>query len=246
MKVNVIRAAILMGLFALCLSSANATILYDSELTAPPLVAGNLVGQDGWANHSGTASFIQVGATGTTVAHGSGSREDANVSFTPISSGEIYYFGFDASVSGGTTDVYFAHFKDAGTSNFVNRVFISAPNAGGDFTFGIGTGSAPSSEWASDFTFNSVNRIVGSYTQGTNEIRLWINPSDISDTSLSATAPATTVSSFALRQAGGNSTQVVSNLIVATTFNEAAGIIPEPTTISLMLVSVGAMLFRRK
>lgn len=48
--------------------SAIAVPLYVSALTSPPLTAGDLVGQDGWANHSGTGSLIQVGATGATLA----------------------------------------------------------------------------------------------------------------------------------------------------------------------------------
>lgn len=250
MKVTLIRTAILMGLLALYLPSAHATILYDSELTAPPLTAGNLVPQDGWFNHSGTASFIQVGAAGATVAHGSGSREDASVPLPLIGVGQTYYFGFDAVVTGSNAAVYFAHFKDAGTgTDFTTRVHIGPGPSGTDFTFGLSaiSSAAAVSSFPTGFSFGTTNRVVGSYTQGTNEIKLWVNPTDISSTSLSLIDPAAhPTAAFSLRQAGVASTQVVSNLVVATTFNEAAGIIPEPTTISLVLVSVGAMLFRRK
>jgi hypothetical protein len=250
MKLNVIRLTILMGLLALSLPSAHATILYDSELTAPPLTAGNLVGQDGWYAHSGGgAKPIQVSAAGTTVVQSAGSGEDISVPIAPISAGQIYYFGFDAVVTGSSTNVYFAHFKDAANgTDFTTRTFVTAGPVGSDFTFGLSaTTSAPDVTFPTGFAFGSTNRVVGSYSAIDNQIKLWVNPTEESSTSIAFTDPAAhPTAAFSLRQSTGGNTQVISNLVVATTFNEAAGIIPEPTTISLMLVSVGAMLFRRK
>ncbi len=233
---------------ALCGSMADAAVLYTSQLTAPPLTAGNLVGQDGWANHSGTGSLIQVGATGTTLVQGSGSREDANVSVTPISTGQTYYFGFDVTVTGGAiTPVYFAHFKDTG-SDFTTRVWVMPPRQGGGFTFGLSAASTTTiSSWASDFAFGSTNRIIGSYNHSTLETKLWVNPVNSGSTSLSVvdTAP-NAVSSFALRQATGESTQLITCLTVSDTFDEALTCIPEPTSIALLLGCVGVMVLRRK
>ena len=48
-------------------NQVQASVLYSDPLTAPPLNAGNLVGQDGWTAHSGTANQIQVGASGVTL-----------------------------------------------------------------------------------------------------------------------------------------------------------------------------------
>lgn len=239
----VLLVCMLVGAFA---SPANADVLYSSSLTSPPLAAGNLAGQDGWANHSGTASFVQVGATGTTLVHGAGSREDVSRSFAAISAGQTYYFGLDIVVTGGSDNVYFAHFKDAST-DFTTRVFVTAPTSGGDFTFGLSpAASTPGATWASDFSFGSTNRIIGSYTQGTNEVRLWVNATDESDPFLTLTdAAPNAVSAFALRQAAGNSTQLVSNLVVATTFQAAA--VPEPSTAGFLgLALVVGTMFRRR
>ena len=229
-----------------CASTASADVLYSSSLTSPPLTAGNLVGQDGWGAHSGAGSVaVQVGSTGTTLVQGGGSREDVSRNFAAISAGQTYYFGFDVVVTGGTTNAYFAHFKDIGT-DFTTRVFVTAPTSGGDFTFGLSpAGGAPEATWASDFAFGSTNRIIGSYSQGTNEVRLWVNATSETDPFLSLTdSAANAVSAFALRQAGGNSTQLVSNLVVSTTFQAAA--VPEPASMLLLGVAgVGGLAFRR-
>jgi len=214
-------------LFALAgvLSVSNqiqASVLYSDPLTAPPLNAGNLVGQDGWTAHSGTANQIQVGALGATLVQGSGSREDANVAFTPISAGQTYYFGFDVVVTGRNSNAYFAHFKDAGTgTDFTVRTFVAPSTNGGDFSFGLSPdGSSPTNTWASGLTFGQTYRVVGAYSADTRLNRLWVDPTSEGSTSLSAIDPAAAVvAAFALRQAGGNSTQLVSNLSVGTTWD---------------------------
>ena len=218
-------------------SGANAAVVYSSALKAPPMTAGNLVGQDSWVATSGVGlTPIQVGASGTTLAQGVGSREDAGRSFTAIGAGETYYFGFDVTVTGGSTNVYFAHLGDGGTSNFAARVFVTA-FAGSNFTFGLSGNSNTVTAWGSGLTFGTSYRVVGSYTQGTNVTSLWVNPTSESSTSITSTSSAAyTISSVNLRQSAGNSSQLVSNLAVATTFNEASGV-PAPGAIALLGVA---------
>ncbi len=231
-------ATLVAGLAVFSTAETRATTLYSSPLTAPPLNSGNLVGQNGWVAHSGTANQIQVGAAGTTLAQGSGSREDANVPLTPIAAGQTYYFGLDVVVTGGNTSVYFAHFKDAGAgTDFTTRTFVT-PFAGFDFTFGLSAaGSAPDVTWATGLTFGETYRVVGSYTADTQLTRLWVNPAEELSTSISFTDPAAAaVAAFAFRQASGNSTQVVSNLAVGTTFT---AVVPEPSTVVLAAAGVG-------
>jgi hypothetical protein len=225
--------------------SAFATPLYLSSLTAPPLSTGNLTGQDGWVAHSGAGSVpIQVGATGTTLAQGAGSREDANVSFTAIGAGQTYYFGFDVVVNGGDTNVYFAHFKDA-ASDFTVRTFVT-PFGGSDFTFGLSAaGTAPDETWATGLDFGTTYRVVGAYDADSRLNRLWVNPTLETDTSISFTDPsANLVSSFALRQATGDSTQLISNLAVGTSFGDVVAV-PEPSTLALAGIgAVGLVMYR--
>jgi hypothetical protein len=236
-----------LAILATAAASASAAILYDSSLKTPELLAGNLVGQDGWVAHNGGGSVpIQVGASGITLAQGSGTREDANVPITAISAGKTYYFGADVVVSGGSTAVYFAHFKDAGAgTDFTTRTFVT-PFSGSDFTFGLSAaGSAADVTWASGLTFGTTYRVVGSYAADTQQVKLWVNPATEASTSISFTDPAANaVAAFAFRQGSGNSTQVISNLIVADTFAEAA--VPEPTTLGLLGLGALAMGRRRR
>jgi len=211
-------------------NQVQASVLYSDPLTAPPLNAGNLVGQDGWTAHSGTANQIQVGGLGATLVQGSGSREDANVAFTPISAGQTYYFGFDVVVTGGNSNAYFAHFKDAGTGiDFTVRTFVTPSTNGGDFTFGLSpAGGSPEQTWATGLAFGQTYRVVGAYSADTRLNRLWVDPTSEGSTSLSAIDPAAAaVAAFALRQAGGNSTQLVSNVSVGTTWDS---VMPNPGT----------------
>ena len=209
-------------------NQVQASVLYSDPLTAPPLNAGNLVGQDGWTAHDGTANQIQVGGLGATLVQGSGSREDANVAFTPISAGQTYYFGFDVVVTGGNSNAYFAHFKDV-TNDFTVRTFVAPSTNGGDFSFGLSPdGPSPTNTWATGLTFGQTYRVVGAYSADTRLNRLWVDPTSEGSTSLSAIDPAAAaVAAFALRQTAGNSTQLVSNLSVGTTWDS---VMPNPGT----------------
>ncbi|MGY8746550.1 MAG: hypothetical protein ACKVHR_00630 [Pirellulales bacterium] len=81
---------------------------------------GSLVGNGGWANHSGTEGDLLVLNNQVVVQHGSAS-EDANLSFSS-GIGDIFY-GIDFSVSSaeaisGKDFEYFAHFKTEGNGSF--------------------------------------------------------------------------------------------------------------------------------
>lgn len=219
-------------------AQTSAATLYSSPMTAPPFTTGNLAGQDGWTAHSGTGVPIQVGASGTVLdSTASGSREDANVAFTPIASGETYYFGFDVAVSGTSgvtpTNVYFAHFKDS-AFDFTTRTFITA-FGGADFTFGLSpAGSSPDVTWAAGLSYGQTYRVVGSYANDTQETRLWVDPVTELSTSISALdSGVAAVEAFALRQATANTSQLITNLAVGTSFTDVVNPVPEPSSIAL-------------
>ena len=238
---------------SLDMNNASAATLYSSPMTSPPLAAGNLVGQDGWTAHSGAGVIpIQVTSSGTLVdSDGGGTREDANVAITPITTGQTYYFGFDVSVNGPTgvdpTTVYFAHFKDT-ANDFTTRTFVT-PFAGSDFTFGLSpSGSAPNVTWATGLSYGQTYRVVGSYANDTTlETRLWVDPVTELSTSIAATdSAAAAVSSFALRQASANNTQLITNLAVGTSFADVVNPVPEPSTLGILAAGFGLLAAARR
>jgi hypothetical protein len=228
-------------------STALAEVtLYETDFENPPFTIGNLVGQDGWANHSGSGSLIQViaGQAAETV-HGSGSREDANISLGQTAvAGTVFGFAFDVIVSGAgaATTTYFAHLKDDGTG-FNARVFVTAPNTGSnDFTFAIGetSSSTPAAIFATDFAYGRTYRLAGSYTFDTGISTLSVDGGTAINSSTQAD-PGEDLSFFAFRQSGGNTSQVIDNLVVTSN-------VPEPGTMGLLAVLgiVGVIRRRRE
>jgi MYXO-CTERM domain-containing protein len=235
------------GAFALvAASAANASFVYSSSLKAPPLTAGNLAGQDNWAVSSGTVNAVQVGSTGTTLVNGSGSREDLTHSLTQIGTGQTYYVGFDVTISAAanlTSSTYFMAFNNG--TNYVTRIFVTSAS-GSNFTFGLSGNSSTVTAWGAGLTFGTTYRVVGSYDQATKETKLWVSPTSSSSTSISSTSlTAVNVNSILLRQDTGTASELLSNMVVATTFDEAATF-PVPAPGALALLGVAGLVGARR
>ncbi len=190
---------------------------------------GPLVPNGGWETHSGTTGNLLIVQGKALVQHGT-PDEDANLPFTPVNSGNIYY-SFDFSVNNpggaiaGSDNEYFAHFKTSGTG-FFGRMSIVPPSANGDFAVGIATGSEAAVAWPTDFSYDITYRAIVRYSVTDNTSQLWINATSISDASISGTSgttPGSTIASFALRQSDSNLNEgiLVDNLIVSSTFEAA-------------------------
>lgn len=224
-------------------ASAHAAPLASDAFNYPD---GNLVGNGTWFAHSAAGSNpIQVSNGAIVLNQGSGSREDVTLPAGAIlGAGETWYAGFDMKSSGGTASVYFAHFIQ-GASAFDARVFITAPTAGGNYTLGFSSSSTIAATWGTDLTFNEWNRIIISYSRGTGEIRLWVNPVDQNSTSLMLTSSFanTAMEGLAFRQASGDSTQMIDNVNLGTTFADA---IPAPGPAALMAIAGLALVQRRR
>lgn len=233
-------------------STTHSQVLYNHN--AQSWTAGDVVGQNGWTAHSGAAAVpVQVDTSGTmTLAQGSSSREDVSRGVGTIGLGETYYaaFNFSTTAPSTPTATYFAHFKNA-TTGFSSRIFVTS-FAGEDFTLGFGNGALEST-WATGLTFGVEYTVVASYTLSgdglSSTASLWLNPTDSASTSIAATGTIpNNVEAFAFRQAAGNTTQLVSNLVVGTDFDQTLAAVPEPSTVALAGLSLFAMLylFRRR
>jgi len=245
-RVLPIAVVCLLGLAPL----AQANILLNEMFTHPD---GNLVGQvpvpgpgGVWMAHSAEGvNPVQV-VSGQAILNQTGtSSEDVNSGLGVVmGAGDKFYSAFDLTNTGGSSDVYFAHFKTSSTF-YLARVFITAPTAGGDYTLGLSNSSTIEFAWGSDLAFGSTYRVVTSYDYDTGVSELWINPVDESSTKLmTSTYFSDPVEQYALRQGGSGSSQAIDNLVVATTFNEALTGVPEPA--SLLLLGLGALLLRRR
>jgi len=235
---------------------AHGTVLVNDSFT---YANGNLVTQDppiggAWAAHSGAASVpVQVTGGAAVIAQGAGSREDVNTAFEggeTASAGETFYAAFDLTIADPAAtivDVNFAHFL-AGTTTFDGRLWVTAPTTAG-YRLALSNDNsitdADGEVRTADLAFGTTYRVVTSYNFDAKTSSIWIDPTT-STAPLTATDPgfSDAVASYAFRQAAGNTTQTVDNLIVATTPEEVGVTVPEPT--SLAAVGLGAMALLRR
>ncbi len=135
---------------------------------------------------------------------------------------------------------YFAHFRDDGTG-FNSRIFVTAPNvAMSNFTFGIGetSSSMVAATFASDFNYGQTYRLAGSYNFDTGISFLTVDGGMAID-STSQADPGEDIQTFAFRQAGGNTSMLIDNLVVTSN-------IPEPGSIGVLAIFAGLGFVRRR
>jgi hypothetical protein len=234
-------ALLALGLAAsFAVAPASAAPLPLSETFSYP--NGDLVPNGGWANFSGAILDVQV-VSGRAVGSGPNANDD-HVGFTAQATTAKTYACFLAkipAITGAPKPIYFFALKDAGTANFVSRVYV-LPITGG-FTFGLSHSSTSATvgvvAWsAATLLYDHDYNIVVNYDPGAHSSTMWVDPVNESSTSVSivnAAIPALAVSTVALRQSATASTLPpsppyagsadwgfsVDNLGVGTTFTEA-------------------------
>lgn len=209
-------------------------------LNGPIIATGtNADGSTNWFRHSGTASpsdsivasqKLQVSATGGTLSR----SDDVNRKFT---TGEaIVYASFTVNCTNLPLNVpnggYFANFLN-GTTVFYGRVFATTNGTVLPNTWRLGISassqsSSPNKTFPIDLATNVDYQVVVSYD--TNQVlgTLWVNPISSADpamlTSDALAGSQGILQAYAFRQASGFGSFfcTISNLAVATTFDEAA------------------------
>lgn len=174
---------------------------------------------------------------------GASSADDVAATFTSAVTGATVYAGFTFSVATApAADGYFAAFRSSGTT-YPIRLFLD--NTGtGTFTLGLSSGNSVTSSWGSNLSTNKTYRIVFSFTEGTTDsASVWVSPTSIGSTSISATPTATnSIGSLLLRQdVSFGQTVTIDDLIVTSSFDAAAAI-PEPSSFAT-LAGIGALGF---
>ncbi|MGA0368982.1 MAG: beta strand repeat-containing protein [Kiritimatiellia bacterium] len=226
------------ALFAvLAISPASAEVLVSDDFPTNGTLTGTTPSVGGiWTSISGTANQIQV--VNNRVQLTDAASEDNESGFgTSFTTGSLY-FGMDLSVADpgtytGTDFEYFTHFSG---STFTARTDIAAFSATG-YRPGVATTSSTAEAiWASSLSYGTDYRMVVGYDFTTGLTSLWIDPTAITDTSITSTTAVTgiTLDAFNFRQSAATPNQDISigQLRVATTFNEVL-LAPPPTIPSL-------------
>jgi hypothetical protein len=241
---------------------ASAAVLLEDHFSYP---TGNLVGNGGWVNHSGTGTFIQVNATKSVdLTNGSGSREDANRPFALRGAAAKTYASFTLSVPStaalGAFD-YFAHFRPAPTTtNFKARVHSGVSTVGGNYAVGISATTAtttPVVSWPTGLIFDQVYFVVIAWDAATGTAEMWVDPANENSPKISSTDAGSigeTLQDFAWRQGtNGASAQTVDNLRVGDTFDDVTPPPPLPSTstwglaaLALLVAGAGTLFVVRR
>jgi len=130
-----------------------------------------------------------------------------------------------------TAGTYFGHFKygAAGSTSYEGKIFALAGTLTNTYRLAISAAAnTPSQTYAADLALNTDYQVVLEWDPVTlSALSMWINPISTSDTKVTsgdAFTPGTAniVNMYAFRQASGfGGFLTVSNLVVATTFDEA-------------------------
>jgi hypothetical protein len=251
-KMKLIAAALaLVGMSGM---AAHASILVNEPFaTDGGLVGTNPTVGGPWAAHSGAGSVpVQVSSGAAIIAQGAGSREDVNVAFAggeTAGAGEKFYASFDLTIAdpaAAVTSGYFAHFLQ-GTSSFTTRVWVAPGTTSANFKLAISGGSTIESTWASDLSYGTTYKVVMLYDYDnalTTGAKLWVNPVNESSTSISSTTGfQNAIFALAFRQAAGNTSQTIDNVLVGTTFTD---VVPEPTGLAVLGIGAAVGLLARR
>lgn len=242
-------ALLVLGLTAVMVSPALAGSLLSEGFTYPD---GNLAGNGGWTTFSGAITDVQV-TSGRAVGFGPNANDD-HTAFAAQATTVKTYACFKVripAVAAAPKPIYFFALKDAGTANFVSRVYVLALSGGG-WTFGLSHSSTSATvgvvPWGSALSYDTDYTIAINYDPVAKSSTMWVDPVNEASTSVSITnaaIPANAISTVALRQSATSATLPASpsyagtadwgfsvdDISVGTTFDDACpGVTPTNTS----------------
>lgn len=235
---------------------ASATVLVSGFTTS-----GTLNGQTNPGSAGGTWTQIGAGSTnpltvtsGTLAINPSGQGLAIQLLSEGVGSGDFYY-GVTLNLSAAQSGNMFLSFAANNTAAPGGGGRLYAQASGEGYVLGGSVGSS-SSYGSTVLSLNTEYRIVFHYNlnsgSGNDNVYIYVNPTNTTNEGLNTPyltlGPASGLTSlqyFQITQtsAGNGPTGGISNLIVSTTFSEAA--VPEPAAWMTFAAGVGFLLFRR-
>ena len=163
------KSLILAGAVVLATASlSQAQVIVSDDFTYSGLLTGN-----GWANHSGSGTFVSSNGSFPTLSHGGGSREDVNLAFgSAQGAADTTYASFDMNVATAdlslldSSGLYCAHFRVG--FDFSGRTGVLSPASGGDWALAINGDSSNlggGASWPTDLDFDTIYKIVISWNR---------------------------------------------------------------------------------
>ena len=222
-------AILVSSALGLTVVNSQANILLSDSFSYANGAVSNVSGGK-WVRHSG-AKDDSVVSNGQ-LAVDQTKTDDVN-SFllgSPYTNGALYAaFKVTFTALPGTgSSYYFAHFKDAGLgTTFRTKIFST--NSASKVRLGLANAANAVSVFSTtDLDLNTQYKIVVRYSPATQQSALGINPTSEGDLAFVASDSTTFagISTFAFRQTTSEGVMLIDDLIVATTYAEAAGELP--------------------
>jgi len=212
---------------------------YNSFSFATP---SSLDGADGtqWSKAGSTAGILgEMQVTNGYAVITSANTEDVaatllNGPFDP-NSGVVLYASFTLNAQSMPTTLgdYFAHFQDSLTgTTFRSKIFVARTNAVADNSYRIGIANGantPAAVFPMDIPTNTTVTVVVRLNIATAETVLWVNPNDITSTSVASldASSGTSQGAFGLRESDFEGTLHFDNLKIGTEFTDVFTPIPQ-------------------
>ena len=205
-------------------NDCHAALLLQESFPYPD---GPLVTVSGgvWATHSGTSG--QIGVVSGRADLRVPDTEDVNalvLGTYPATSSALLYASFTVNFTAlpSAGGQFFAHFKNATTSNFRGRIFALTSGAvAGQFRIGVAnTATIATATNAANLNLNTDYRVYVRYGISNVTTTVWVEPMDESSPSVTASdgSGAQPITSFALRQDSGIGAIALDDLRVGTSF----------------------------
>lgn len=236
-------------------ASVQATVLFEEDFEAYA-VDSQLNGQGGWTadtTNANTYKIVNSTYTGSKAVDSGNNVADAAMSHafdTTAANGETIYLGLDFDFSAGATNFYWVLASD--DADYFNSAGATFSNSGTPTTRARnynGTTGFNASYTSYGDPARIVIEISASGGLGTNydTTRVWSSDTESYISTIVGNTGVNALDTFfARRGSDSNGNRVfIDNIVVATTFNEAA-LIPEPSSLMTGAGLVGLGFLRRR